>query len=106
MTNTQHTPGPWCIEHTATTLWLGVVRPNSHKVDDIVCSFDIEGYTDEYIERQYANARLIAAAPDLLSALGFAVLWHRMEVSNGRNGMPKQLLDSVETAIINAIGAK
>ena len=55
MTNTQHTPGPWAIEPDA----LGessIVTDNGGTIADVY-------------GRNPANARLIAAAPDLLAAL-------------------------------------
>lgn len=62
------TPGPWGIERTSDSNWVGVLRPDG-KVEEIVMhnsrSFD---YKREYVERQDANANLIAAAPDLYAA--------------------------------------
>jgi len=70
------TAGPWGVEETRTTLWLGVLRKDSHKVDDIVCSFDVEDYNDEYTALQHANAQFIAAsrylAPELVRLVELA----------------------------------
>jgi hypothetical protein len=72
-TKTQHTPGPWYVWPThwdggsnsvawagQNTVWidsprgeLAMIKPNGRRIDDLV----------------YADARLIAAAPDLLEAL-------------------------------------
>jgi hypothetical protein len=57
-----HTPGPWHIEehkHTPAT----IVSTGAHRHIEVGCVF----YTD--LESGAANARLIAAAPDLLEAL-------------------------------------
>lgn len=64
-----HTEGPWILEITDDTIWVGTGKNNNTKVDDIVIGLDIEGVTKEYKERQLANAKLIAAAPDLLEVL-------------------------------------
>ena len=56
-----HTPGPWVV----------LQNPMSHDCitsDDCrIC--DMPRWDDEYAEEETANARLIAAAPDLLEAL-------------------------------------
>lgn len=60
------TPGAWGIEHCPETLWIGPMRPDGIKVDEIVTSLDHGGYyIPEYNARQAANARLIASAPTL-----------------------------------------
>lgn len=95
---------PMTAQHTKWTVLTQPREVNTFAVQTVV---DGQSFPELICEvGNQKHAHLIAAAPDLLEALGFAVLWHRMEVSNGRNGMPKQLLDSVETAITNAIGAK
>lgn len=53
------TPAPWYFSNE------GVLRVRAEDDDEVVCSY--AGY--EYCEREYANANLIAAAPDLLEAL-------------------------------------
>lgn len=58
-----HTPGPWTarVKRTGESWWVVAPRPNGQ-----------EGYLAECVGRQEANeanARLIAAAPDLLAAL-------------------------------------
>lgn len=53
-----HTPGPWAVDEIRSVqaiTWCGEV-----------CIADVGGNADE--EEQLANARLIAAAPDLLAA--------------------------------------
>lgn len=66
----KHTPGPWGIEQTDDTNWIGFMRPHDpKKVELIVCTTSRESLTDEALARNDANARLIAAAPDLLEAL-------------------------------------
>ena len=59
---TKHTPGPWIIET------YSVVASNT-PVDggDIICEAQL--IFDDSMRRWQANARLIAAAPELLAAL-------------------------------------
>jgi hypothetical protein len=76
MSETEHTPGPWGIERTATTLWVGPMRRDGSKCADVVCHFDVDSLTPEATKRNTANARLIAAAPDLLAALVDVVSIH------------------------------
>lgn len=69
MSDPKHTPGPWGIEQTDTANWIGPMRPDGVKIAEIVADTDRDGLTDEAMERNDANARLIAAAPELLEAL-------------------------------------
>ena len=67
---TTHTPGPWGIEQTGQTNWIGRMRSDgSGKIDEIVTSTDRFKLTPKATFRNDANARLIAAAPELLEAL-------------------------------------
>lgn len=64
-----HTPGPYGIEQTRDMLWVGPMRPDGHKVDEVVVGLTIDSQlTQAAALRQFFNARLIAAAPDLLAA--------------------------------------
>lgn len=68
--NANHTPGPWGIERTDDTNWIGFMRPHDpNKIELIVCTTSRESLTDEALARNDANAQLISAAPDLLEAL-------------------------------------
>lgn len=70
--NTQHTPGPWEIklsqDDEGTLCDIGVpdkiARCGQH-----VCSIHGWGFDYKADKEQQANARLIAAAPDLLASL-------------------------------------
>ena len=60
-----HTPGPWnAVESQPGIYWIDT-REGSHAYGDIATV--LEGGMDP--EENAANARLIAAAPDLLAAL-------------------------------------
>ena len=61
MKTTQHTPAPWEVDYSG-NCHLGIIDKNDRML--AFCSLQNEnGDEDE------ANARLISAAPDLLSAL-------------------------------------
>ena len=62
----QHTPGPWDCEvrKPAGITWDGIIRWSRNR--DPICSVFMAGYMAKEAE---ANARLIAAAPELLAAL-------------------------------------
>lgn len=57
----QHTPGPWRIGNNGWTVWVAPKRLIS-----------VEGRT---ADEALANARLIAAAPELLAGLQWAMVW-------------------------------
>ncbi len=61
--NTRHTPGPWTIYNTDGLKILKNWRVKG-SVGYQVCTMNTATTTEE----EYANARLIAAAPDLLEA--------------------------------------
>lgn len=63
-----HCPGPWGVERTPERFWIGPMREDGWKVDAIVCCCDRddEHYAAEASAEKAANARLIAAAPQLL----------------------------------------
>ena len=68
---TKHTPGPWKIDD-ATDLPLAVIVGNDESDEDGmgICEIGAPTQTrDEAAPEQFANARLIAAAPRLLAEL-------------------------------------
>ena len=65
--STQHTPGPWKLDGAANTGDLDIISPTG-RIAMVDCEFSVE--TEDVLT---ANARLIAAAPDLLHALRDAV---------------------------------
>ena len=68
----KHTPGPWTIERLKNDQW----RIQSH--DRIICWESLRGTPEsKIIDEIEANARLIAATPDLLAACQYVVDWHR-----------------------------
>ena len=68
MSEIKHTPGPWSIKTRESRYMPGVI------IQDGVCGPDgeqikVEGVTLSSCDEAKANARLIAAAPELLGAL-------------------------------------
>lgn len=61
----KHTPGPWTANKTGYgSIWIG-----GNEIDDTGFQTEIGSICTEYGDMSKANARLIAAAPDLLAAL-------------------------------------
>ncbi len=91
-----HTPGPWQIDNN-----------NCHSGQVAVCHGDEEGYVEVWSENwsagisQSANARLIAAAPDLLKALQGLLASVQRGVCDG-SGMEQ---DAARVAIAKAVPA-
>lgn len=61
--STQHTPGPWELSEGDTSLWAKSPLGARVRISNIIKHAPINGINHA------ANARLIAAAPDLLAAL-------------------------------------
>ena len=99
MTNMKHTPGPW--EHRGLTMISG------RKADDV--KFTLANVTPagdlHYATESAANARLIAAAPELLEALGLALATiERLE--RHAPGTAQGTRDVIAAAIAKAEGFK
>ena len=97
-----YTAGPWGIEQTSTTNWIGPLRKDG-KVNEIVASTDRENLKPEALERNDANAKLIAIAPRMLKLLkrvdGMPSLWDGEEHWAGY----KSLHDDIKAAISEAV---
>lgn len=93
MTQTTHTPGPWIYEPqgpSCATIWAG---------DD--CIFDaIDAAGNE------ANARLIAAAPDLLATLEYVLLAADYDgaLTMGTAALSPAIRDRIVRSIAKATG--
>jgi hypothetical protein len=86
---TQHTPGPWTTDGKAETDTLDIVSPLG-RVAMLDCSHDL----------MLEDARLIAAAPDLLIALEACL--HRLAHHDDQS-VPE--CEMAQAAIDKAIGA-
>jgi hypothetical protein len=89
--NTQHTPGPW--EKEGATILQGITKKE-------ICK--MSGKNEEI---QNANARLIAAAPELLSACqAFLELFQSGKNSERRNPYSRPEIKAAIAAITKAKG--
>ena len=71
----QHTPGPWRINLDCETM-ISNCLDGAEAAD--IC--EVSEWSQVFWEERNANARLIAAAPELLEALeGLLAFYHRVE---------------------------
>lgn len=113
----KHTPGPWQILRKS---WPMRLEGNAHQVTDgnryptaFVPAWDKDENGEENKEEAFANARLIAAAPCLLEALGRAV--SALEIADkaigilsngGTNPYREKSIEIARAAIAKATGEK
>ena len=96
------TPGPWQTDRNHRGVLMGVYGPGRRHDLDFVCTINHEHQGDHE-----ANARLIAAAPDLLAACGAAM---KVLPSLGVNNWPpghalkKDAICNLQSAIAKAKG--
>lgn len=102
-----HTPGPWEVvrhSHVDGDLWLSV---NQHADAQGMKAWIAEiKYLTTEEERQWANARLISAAPDMLAALKDAVQTARNYYAMFHDETWKERLAKWDAAIAKAEGAQ
>lgn len=91
-----HTPGPWVLGECRRMTVGGFGFPVADK-DGNTPAF-VASWRDNAAEEGSANARLIAAAPDMLAALKAAERWMSGE------GIATDALDMVRAAIARAEG--
>ena len=100
----KHTPGPWTDKNRA---YDGMITGiDSEDDDDIViakCYDDTEGPNNISTAEMKANARLIAAAPELLAALERVLECHRLKISLDTNA---GAVEQARAAIAKAKGDK
>ena len=96
--NTQHTPGPWEVGAAPTSVYAPVT-PDSYVY---IASASSRGSNDE--ETDQANARLIAAAPELLAALRALVKQHDRPHGFDDSGWYIEQLEAARAAIAQAEG--
>ena len=102
---TQHTPGPWNTD--ANCIVSG--QSNQENADCFVADCSQHGETENYTLQELANARLAAAAPDLLAAL--QAVWKFFEpvyvsamADDTERTAQDELIDTVRAAIADATG--
>jgi hypothetical protein len=71
MKKTLHTPGPWLRSKSGKTFQIVAGSDGNGDPNELVATVNPIGYNCEYepCDETKANARLIASAPDLLSAV-------------------------------------
>jgi len=87
------TPGPWYFSNE------GTLKIRAEEDDEVICSY--AGY--EYFEKEYANSKLIAAAPELLEALQLT----EKAMAEGRNVTYPEwygVINKARIAIAKALG--
>lgn len=70
---TKHTKGEWVLDVAPTSLESTITSTNGKRICDVKSYRDIY-FNDPCEEERDANAKLIAAAPELLDACQFAVV--------------------------------
>jgi len=93
---TKHTPGPWVAECVGDT---GGENPA-----DVYMVFTADGYAGIAGAMSEGNARLIAAAPDLLAAVNGYMAWADPEICH--DDELNAILESFRAAIAKATGGE
>lgn len=95
--STKHTPGPWGfnVGKNGAIAGLPVIRVYSYSAEDKVCDF-----AHANGEQDLANARLIAAAPEMLEAL--KAIWEMRNCPIVDDDFPR-LRDIADTLLVNAL---
>ena len=87
---TKHTSGPWYYSNYAGTFML---QDGPYYEDNLILSYD-EAFSAIDMETAEANAKLAAAAPELLEAL--------QNIENDDNGIPTRIWEMRNAAIKKA----
>lgn len=95
MNNSEYTPGPWHVAPMSPT-WVGT------KYSEHIASTDTFDTEDE--DEQKANARLIAAAPELLEAL-IAITNQLERIGDTREHKDGAFIRDARAAIAKATGS-
>lgn len=91
----KHTPGPWIVEESNNLLWIGTPKNNYTKLDEIVCHINQDvDYKISVKEKNRSNAKLMAAAPELLEAVKIGL--------NNSKELYSKLLDELQSFDANS----
>lgn len=97
------TPGPWSFEHDPSKSESITLQAEGDP-----CFAQIDPFDGELTARDFANARLIAAAPDMLAALQTMVAYSDRLIAEGhythREPRVQELYDMCAAAIAKAEG--
>ena len=108
MTDTQHTPGPWEFFLWADHMPHAGLPSSVGLPCDADDSYTIADFTEEHSadiskEEQFANARLIVAAPVMLAALERVTLSSSL-VNDCKDGQDRNIFQACLDAIAQAKG--
>src|SRR4051812_13043639 len=95
MSDTKHTPGPWSFRECDSVVMI-------EAGSDSIAATNSKTYWQRFDDADVANARLIAAAPDLLAALKSAERWLGGILSETEDGVEAEVRN-VHSAAWNAI---
>lgn len=90
------TPGPWAVQAMHQILWIGTPKENGQLGELILHINQDESYNTEKKERNIANAKLIAAAPEMYAVLKELYDW---SINNNVRG---SIFPKLEAAIKKA----
>ena len=96
MSEVKFTPGPWAIHTIDHSHWVGVPKQQGDGLEKPI--FKIESdpfYKEEVNAEALANAKLIAAAPEMLSALKQISIGQCGETKGGFIARVKSMVDKV-----------
>ena len=98
MTDSKHTPGPWTTEYENThgAVNYSIHPPTAKKIEDGIARGRVYTRPLAYSIKEEANARLIAAAPDLLEACE--------NIENDGGQVPEHVWKMIQAAIAKATG--
>ena len=99
-----HTPGPWKIVIDALSRADGTKRKweVNERGTDVLVEVDGHGWHEVALDIDTpANARLIAAAPDLLEIIELALAWCEQDAEN-EDGYPTQEMMDNRVAVLRA----
>lgn len=99
---TRFTPGPWAVHrHGAIVGGPFQEYTNGSSQEQIAMVCILSATEGDAVGERDANAHLIAAAPDLLAAVKFAMKYGAMQAQKG-NPLPSQLMGALRGAIAKA----
>lgn len=103
---TKHTPGPWFVEHHE---WLqkghcAISSKDHGELAQVVWCMEDDECIGRNSPEKEANARLIAAAPELLEAAQKVLAWYEAEEDHSKEPDFYKRMDAIRAAIAKATG--
>jgi hypothetical protein len=104
VSNATHTPGPW--EAVGNLVRSPMHQPEGLPRGVLISEFR-DGYSAPYSDEAKANARLIAAAPELLEALQLVAreVTDYVRPTSADSHLPTDIVAAVHAAIAKATGS-